>query len=79
MSDMCSHDFLNEVIERREIVGCIRRIKNNKMGESDGLVGELIKYGGLGMVHLLEQLFLLFGMRRLCLKAMERRPYCEFI
>ena len=27
------------------------------MGESDGLVGELLKYGGSGMVCLLEQLF----------------------
>ena len=28
-----------------------------KTGGSDGLVGELLKYGGSGMVYLLEQLF----------------------
>ena len=31
--------------------------KNNKTGGSDGLVSELLKYGGSGMVYLLEQLF----------------------
>ena len=32
-------------------------LKNYKMGGSNGLVGELLKYGGSGMVCLLEQLF----------------------
>ena len=32
-------------------------LKNNKTGGSDGLVGELLKYGGSGMVNLLHQLF----------------------
>ena len=36
---------------------CLRKIKNNKTGGSDGLVGELLKYGGEGMVLLLEKLF----------------------
>ena len=36
---------------------CVRKLKNNKTGGSDGLVGELLKYGGSGMVDLLEQLF----------------------
>ena len=31
--------------------------RNNKTGGSDGLVGELLKYGGSGMKHLLQQLF----------------------
>ena len=31
--------------------------KNDKTGGSNGLVGELLKYGGSGMVCLLEQLF----------------------
>ena len=31
--------------------------KNNKTGSSDGLVGELLKYGGSGMIDLLQQLF----------------------
>ena len=37
-------------------VKCIRKHKKNKMGGSDGLVGELLKYGGSGMVCLLERL-----------------------
>ena len=36
---------------------CICKLKNNKTGGSDGLVGELLKYGGSGMVYLLEHLF----------------------
>ena len=36
---------------------CVRKLKNNKTGGSDGLVGELLKYGGSGMVELLKQLF----------------------
>ena len=58
MSGACRDDFLDKEIERKEILGCIKRIKNNKTGGSDGLVGELLKYGGMGMVYLLEKLFL---------------------
>ena len=29
----------------------------NKSGDSDGIVGELLKYGGSGMANFLEQLF----------------------
>ena len=28
----------------------VRKLKNNKTGGSDGIVGELLKYGGSGMV-----------------------------
>ena len=34
-----------------------RNLKSSKTGGSDGIVGELLKYGGSGMVDLLEQLF----------------------
>ena len=54
MSELCEDEFLDKEIEKGEIVKCI---KNNKTGGSDGLVGELLKYGGSGMVNLLEQLF----------------------
>ena len=47
MSELCEDD---KEIEKGE---CIK----NKTGGSDGLVGELLKYGGSGMVYLLEQLF----------------------
>ena len=49
--------FLDKEIEKGEIAKCIRKFKNNKTGGSDGIVGKLLKYGGSGMVHLLEQLF----------------------
>ena len=32
-------------------------LKNNKTGSSNGIVGELPKYGGLGMIELLHKLF----------------------
>ena len=51
MSELCEDEFLDKEIEKGEC------IKNNKTGGSDGLVGELLKYGGSGMVYLLEQLF----------------------
>ena len=45
---------LDIAMEKGEIVKCTRKLKT---GGSDGLVGELLKYGGSGMVCLLEQLF----------------------
>ena len=57
ISGSCREDFLDRKIERKEILACIKKIKNNKTGGSDGLVGELLKYGGMGMVYLLEKLF----------------------
>ena len=56
MSESCEDDRLDIAIEKSEIVKCVRKL-NNKTGGSDGLVGELLKYGGSGMVCLLEQLF----------------------
>ena len=51
---MSENARLNRQIDREEIVQCI---KNNKTEGSDGIVGELRKHGGSGMVCLLEQLF----------------------
>ena len=45
------------LIEPAEIARCLHSLKNNKTGGSDGLVGELLNYGGSGMVNLLHQLF----------------------
>ena len=56
MSELCEDEFLDKEIEKGVIVKCIRKLKNNKTGGTDGLVGELLKYGGSGMVYLLEQL-----------------------
>ena len=57
MSGSCEDAFLDKGIEKAEIAKCLRKLKNSKTGGSDGLVGELLKYGGSGMVSLLEQLF----------------------
>ena len=54
MSESCEDDQLDIAIEKAQIVKCIRKLKNSKTGGSDGLV---LKYGGSGMVCLLEQLF----------------------
>ena len=48
---------LDGEIEQAEIARCLRSLKNNKTGGSDGLVGELMKYGGMRMIDLLRQLF----------------------
>ena len=73
MSGLCEDAFLDKGIEKTEIANCLRKLKNNKTGGSDGLVGELLKYGGSGMVCLLEQFhFQLFGRRRLSLSNGER-------
>ena len=57
LSKVSEDEALDREIEKAEIVKCICKLKNNKTGGSDGLVGELLKYGGSGMVYLLEHLF----------------------
>ena len=54
---MSENDRLDRQIDREEIAQCVKKRKNNKTGGCDGIVGELLKYGGSGMVCLLEQLF----------------------
>ena len=49
--------YTERIVEFQEIARCVRKLKNNKTGGSDGLVGELLKYGGSGMIHLLHKLF----------------------
>ena len=57
LSKVCEDEALDREIEKAEIVKCFCKLKKNKTGGSDGLVGELLKYGGSGMVYLLEHLF----------------------
>ena len=57
LSGDAGDNFLDKEIETGEIAKCVRKLKNNKTGGSDGIVGELLKYSGSGMVDLLEQLF----------------------
>ena len=59
VSKACEDSVLDREIEREEIAMCVRKLKNNKTGGSDGLVivGELLRYSGSGMIYLLQQLF----------------------
>ena len=50
---------LDKEIEESEIVRCIKKLKNSKTGGGDGIVGELLKYGGVGMVKMLGKLYAL--------------------
>ena len=56
LSEVSENDRLDRQIDREEIAQCVKK-KKNKTGGCDGIVGELLKYGGSGMVCLLEQLF----------------------
>ena len=57
LSEEVTDSLLDKEIEKGEITKCLRNLKNSKTGGSDGIVGELLEYGGFGMVDLLEQLF----------------------
>ena len=51
-------EYLDGELCKGEIEKCVCKLENNKTGKSNGLVGELLKYGGGGiMVDLLHQLF----------------------
>ena len=59
LSEVSENDRLNGQLAREEIAQCVKILKNNGGGGGgcEGIVGELLKYGGSGMVCLLEQLF----------------------
>ena len=57
LSEVSKNDRLDRQMNREEIAQCVKKLKNNKTGRCDGIVWELLKYGGSGMVCLLEQLF----------------------
>ena len=57
MSEEAGDALLDKEREKSEIAKCVRKLKNNKTGGSDGIVDELLKYSGSGLVDLLEQLF----------------------
>ena len=54
VSKACEDRVLDREIWREEIAVCVRKLKNDKTGGSDGLVGELLKYGMSGMINLLQ-------------------------
>ena len=75
LSEEVTDSLLDKEIEKGEIAKCLRNLKNNMIGGSDGMVGDLLKYGGSGMVDLLEQLFSVMAGGD-CPQAMEGGPYC---
>ena len=62
-------------MDNNKIAQCLREIKNNKTGGSDDLVGELLKYGGEGMVLLLEKFFSIIW-REQVVPRQWRGAYC---
>ena len=58
MSSLQKDKVLDRRITYAEIKKCnSKSLKNNKTGGSDGLVGDLFKYGGKGMANLLKVLY----------------------
>ena len=49
--------MLNQPITLADVSNVVQAIKNNKSAGSDGIVGELIKYGGKPMYEMLLTLF----------------------
>jgi len=45
-SILCEDEYVDEELRKGKIEKCVRKLKNNRTGGSDGLVGELLKYGG---------------------------------
>ena len=72
----CEDNILDREIDSAEISRCLRRLKNNKTGGSDGLVGKLLKYGGSGMVDLLQQLFSVVWREEMVPPQWRERAYC---
>ena len=55
--DSHSNGVLDQPITLAEVSHVVKAIKNNKSAGSDGIVGELIKYGGKPMCEMLLALF----------------------
>ena len=56
LSEEVADSVIDKEIEKGEIA-VLGILTNSKTGGNDGIVGELLKYSGSGMVDLLEQLF----------------------
>ena len=55
---------LDKKLEKSEMVRCIKKLKNNKTGGGDGIVDELLKDRGAGMVKMLGKLYALISGRK---------------
>ena len=52
---------------------CVKKLKKNKIRDCDGIVGSYLKYGGSGLVCLLEQLFSLIWCEELVPRQWQDR------
>ena len=52
-----THEHLDRDISALEIEYVMKSLRNRKASGSDGIAGELIKYGGNGMIMMLKELF----------------------
>ena len=52
-----THEHLDREISALEIEYVMKLLRNRKASGSDGIAGELIKYGGNGMIVMLKELF----------------------
>ena len=57
MSVDITHEHLDRDISALEIEYVMKLLRNRKASGSDGIAGELIKYGGNGMIMMLKELF----------------------
>ena len=62
-SEEVADALLYKEIEKSEIAKCLRKLKSSKTGGSDGIVVELLKYSGSGVVNLLGSCFQLYDRR----------------
>ena len=51
LSEVCEDEVLDRGREKEENAKYIRRLKNKTTGGSDGLVRELLKHGGSGIIN----------------------------
>ena len=57
MSVDTTHEHLDRDTSALEIEYVMKSLKNRKASGSDGIAGELIKYGGNGMIMMLKELY----------------------
>ena len=57
MSVDITHQHLDRDISALEIEYVMKSLRNRKTSGSDGIAGDLIKYGGNGMIMMLKELF----------------------
>ena len=71
MNEQETGRFFGTYSRNRRNYKCARKLKNCNTSGSNGMASELLKFGELGMVDLMEQLFSVLWQ-----EEMKRGPYC---